>query len=174
MKTSSKIGLACAAALLLLGCLTLFFLAQPSKATAEELIRKSLQEAEAGAKRRSANAVMSAISEDFEAGPWNKKRLYVYLIQQMRNGRGVHYDVRINQPRILPSPRGNPNERVVISKMSAFYSDSGDDIWGSGPLTMVMRKESRPRLLVFSEPHWRIVGVASLPPLPSDMDLAGY
>lgn len=159
---------------MLLGGLTLFFLSQPPKATAEELIVKSLQDAESGAKRRSASAVIETISEQFQAGPWNKKRLYVYLIQQMKNGRGVHYDVRINAPRILPSPKGNPDERIVISKMSAFYTDSGDDIWGSGPLTMIMRKESRTRLLLFQEPRWRIVGVANLPPMPSDMDLASF
>ncbi len=174
MKTSSKIGLACATALLLLGGLTLFFLSQQQKGTPEELIEKSLQDAESGAKRRSASGVIASISEDFEAGPWNKKRLYVYLLQQMRNGRGVNYDVHINKPRILPSPKGIPDERVVISKMSAFYTETGDDIWGSGPLTMIMRKESRTHWLIFSEPYWRIVGVANIPPLPSDMDLAGY
>lgn len=174
MKTSSKITLALAAALMLLGGLTLFFLSQPPKVTAEELIVRSLEDAEAGAKRRSASAVIESISENFQAGPWNKKRLYIYLVQQMKNGRGINYDVRINKPRILPSPKGNPDERIVISKMSAFYTDSGDDIWGSGPLTLIMRKETRTRWLLFSEPRWRIVGVANIPPLPTDMDLAAF
>lgn len=173
MKTSSKIGLACAAALMLLGGLTLFFISRPPKIAPEILIAQSLQDAENAAKRRSANGVIETISEDFQAGPWNKKRLYVYLMQQFKNGRGVNYDVRVNAPRVLPSPKGNPDERVVISRMSAFYTDSGDDIWGSGPLTMIMRKESRARLIFFEEPRWRIVGVANIPPLPSDMDLAG-
>lgn len=134
--------------------------------TPEQAIAQTLQDAEEAARRGQVSGVMEAVSDDFQAGPWNKARLRLILSRSLAQGRGTDYDVRINAPRILSSPKNRPDERVVISKMSAFYSGSGDDIWGSGPLTLVMRKESRPRLWVLREPRWRIVSVANVPPIP--------
>ena len=168
MKRSSWIGLIVAALLLGAGVF-LFVSRQGAARTPNELIRASLNDAEVAAKSRSVNDVMAIISEDFQAGMWNKARLRLTLMRSMRDGRGVDYDVRVNAPRILPSPRGNPDERIVITRLSAFYSDGGEDIWGSGPLTLVMRKESRRRYLFFPEPYWRIVSVANITPTPLDL-----
>lgn len=165
MRTSSKVGLGIALLMLLVGGVWLLLPRAPSY-TPEQLITQSLRDAEEAARRRSASGVMEVVSEDFRSGPWNKKRLQLMVIRSMSQGRGVDYNARVNAPRILPSPRGNPDERLVVSKLSVFYSSTGEDIWGTGPLTFVMRKEERRRWLVFSEPRWRIVAIASLPPIP--------
>ena len=164
MQKSSKIGLGAALALLIVGVMLFVFSREPS-ATPDTLIRQTLKDAESGAKAHDANQIMGAVSEDFHAGLWNKKRLYLQVLRSMRDGRGTDYDARVNEPRILPSPKGNPNERLVFSQLSVFDSGSGGDLWGSGNLTLVMRKESRPRLLFFREPYWRVVSVANLPPM---------
>ncbi|GAB4464687.1 MAG: hypothetical protein OHK0029_34870 [Armatimonadaceae bacterium] len=173
MKTSSKVVLSIAILLLLTGGVFLFWVMRPAEPPAEQLIREALTKAEEAAKRRQPAQVIEVISEDFQAGMWNKKRLYVYLLRAMRQGRGMDYDVRINSPRILPAAKDKPNQRVVISRMSAFYSGSGEDIWGSGPLTLVMRRETCRKWLILEEPCWRIVSVANVPPLPAE-DLGGF
>jgi len=171
MKRSSKIALL--VALLFVGAGVLWIMAASgSPKTPEELITKSLSDAETGAKRRHPAEVMEVISNTFQAGMWNKDRLRLVLVRSMQQGRGVDYDVRVNLPRILPSPAGKPNERIVISRLSAFYTGTGEYIWGSGPLTLVMRKESRRKWLFFSEPRWRIVSVANVPPVPGEVDLS--
>lgn len=132
----------------------------------ETLIARSLQDAEDGARRRSVSQVMDVISEDFNSGGLNRDRLRLLVARSVRQGRGVNYDAHVNAPRILPSPKGDPDQRLVITKMSVFYTGTGEDIWKSEAMTLVMRKESRRRWLVFEEPYWRIVSVANLPPLP--------
>lgn len=170
MKTGSKFVLIAAALMLMIGGGFLVFTGQSRPVPPEQLIRASLQDAELAAKNRNANGVIEVISDDFKAGVWDKKRLYAYLLRAFRQSRGTNYNVRVNEPRILPSSRGNADERLVISKMSAFYAESGEDIWGSGPLTMVMRKEARRKWLVFEEPRWRIIGIAGMPLLPEGAD----
>jgi hypothetical protein len=165
MKTSSKIALVAATLLIGLG-IFITLGTRRTEATPEQLIQQSLQDAENAARNRNASGVIEVISNDFQAGMWNKDRLRLMVIRSIQSGRGVDYNVRVNAPRILPSPKGDADQRIVISKMTAFYSGSGEDIWGSGPLTMVMRKESRPKWLVFSEPRWRIVSLANVPPMP--------
>lgn len=159
--------------LLSIGIAVLFVALSPPKISAEQGIRQSLQEAEDAGKARNANRVMNVISEDFQAGMWNKKRLYIYLLRAMRQGRGMDYDVHVNKPRILPAAKDKPTQRVVISKVSAFYTGTGEDIWGSGAMTLVMRQETRRKWIFFEEPVWRIVSIANIPPLPAE-DLAGY
>lgn len=165
MKRSSKVALGIAVLSILLGVFFWIGASAPNP-TPEEAIAQTLSDAENAARRGQVSGVMDAVSDDFQAGPWNKARLRLILSRSLSQGRGTDYDVRINAPRILPSPKNREDERVVISRMAAFYSGTGEDIWGSGPLTLVMRKESRPRLLLFSEPRWRIVSVANIPPLP--------
>jgi len=165
MKPSSWVGLALAAVLLIVGIVA-YFLPSASPETSETLIRQSLRDAESAAKARRVADVMEVISDDFQAGLWNKARLRLTLVRSLRNGRGVEYDVHVNEPRILPSPKGNLGERLVITRFSAFYSGSGEDIWGSDLLTLVMRQETRRRYLFFTRPRWRIVSVVNAPPVP--------
>jgi hypothetical protein len=169
VKRSSKIALFVALLLVGVGVFWILGTAGPRK-TPDELIRESLADAETAAKRRSPAGVMEVVSDSFQSGVWNKDRLRLMLARSIQQGRGIDYDVRINAPRILPSPNGNPDERIVISRLSAFYTGTGEDIWGSGPLTLVMRKETRRKWIFFSEPRWRIVSVANVPPLPGDAD----
>lgn len=165
MRTSSKIGIAVAALLLAAGLFLAYVRALPQP-TPEQAIRKTLQDAEEAAKARRSRDVMETVSDSFRAGPLTKKLLNLQLMRGMQNGRGVSYDVHVNEPKILPSPKGNPDERLVITRFAVFYSGSGDDIWNADQVTLVMRKESRRKWLFFEEPRWRVVSVANLPPLP--------
>jgi hypothetical protein len=162
MRLSSKFGLIGATLLILIG--TLLYLGRVPDVPAEELIRQSLRDAETGARNHSTHQIMEVISDDFRAGMWDKRRLYLQVLHSLRDARGTDYDTHLAAPRILPSPKGDSNQRLVLTRLSIFESGSSDDIWGSGDLTLVMRKESRPRLLFFREPYWRIVSVANLPP----------
>jgi hypothetical protein len=172
MKRSSKIALFVALLLVSVGIFWIAGTIGPRK-TPDELIQESLADAETAAKHRNPAGTMEVISAKFQSGMWNKDRLRLVLARSMQQGRGVDYDVRVNAPRIFPSPTGNPDERIVISRLSAFYTGTGEDIWGSGPLTLVMRKEAQRKWLFFSEPRWRIVSVANVPPLPGDADASG-
>lgn len=172
MRTSSKIGIFTGALVLLLG-LFLAFRSQITPPTPEMLIRQSLKDAEEAAKRRDARGVMEVISEEFRAGPLNRKVLNLQLIRAMRNSRGVNYDVHVTEPRILPSPNGKPDERLVISRFAVFYEATGDDIWKAEPVTLVMRREWQRRWFLLREPRWRVVSVANMPPLPGIGDEDG-
>jgi hypothetical protein len=162
MKTTSKIILGIAALLFFVGGFLLWRLQSAPKLTAEQRITESLQDAEDAAKRHSVGGVMEAVSDDFKAGDVNKQRLRLLLSRSFQNGRGIDYDVHVNAPRILPSPKKDPKERLVFTKASVFFADTGDDIWGSNPITLVMREEQQTRWLFLREPRWRIVAVGEL------------
>ena len=132
----------------------------------ETLIQQSLNDAEEAAKRRDARGVMDVVSDSFRAGPLTRKTLNLQLLRAFQSGRGVNYDVQVNRPQILPSPNGRADERLVVSRFAVFYAASGDDIWSTEPVTLVMRQEWRRKWLLFREPRWRVVSVANLPPLP--------
>jgi hypothetical protein len=165
MRNSSKIGLVIAVLLLVVGGV-LFLLGRGDNLTPEQRITQSLSDVQEAAKRRSVSGVMDVISDDFSYSGWNKARLRLLVSRSIGQSRGIDYDARVNAPRILPSSTGNPDERMVVSKLAVFYSGSGEDIWGTGPLTFVMRKETARKWLVFREPRWRIVGVATGIALP--------
>lgn len=172
MKTSSKIMLALAVLLVVAG--GFLFAVQGEKPTPDALIRQSLSEAENAARRGSAGGVMDSVSDDFKSGPWDKTKLRLLLARSLKAGKGTDYNVRVNAPRIMPSPKGKPDERLVTTQFSAFYSDNGENIFGTGPVVMVMRQETERKWLFFREPKWRIVSIVNAPPiLGSDPNDAG-
>ena len=172
MKTSSKISLA-VALVLLFGGGFLWFALGGEKPTPDALIRQSLSDAEDAARRGYAGGVMDSVSDDFNSGGWDKTKLRLLLARTLKSGRGTNYNVRVNAPRIMPSPKGNQNERLVTTQFSAFYNDSGESIFGSGPVVLVMREETERKWLFFREPKWRIVAVPNLPGLPGMDSLSG-
>ena len=166
MKTSSKIALFAAVILLLLGGMLWFFGNNADPPTPEQRIVQTLHDAEVAAKRGSVNGVMDTISSNFQAGIWDYRRLKLYLIRTLSQGRGANYDVHLNQPLIQPL-KGRKDERLVTTRFAAFDSGTGADIYKTNePLILVMREESRTHWLIFREPYWRVVGVANLPVLP--------
>lgn len=173
MKRSSKIGLILAGIFLLTAGLLLFSGARGPKPTPEMRIAEALSDAEEGARRRRVSDVMEVVSKDFRAGSLNRDRLRLLLMRSLNQGRGVRYDVQVTKPRIFPSPKGRANERLVVSRFSVFFTDSGDSIWGTDSVTLVMREETRRKWLFFQEPHWRIVSIANLPPIPGGDDSGG-
>ena len=165
MKTSSKITLIVAALLLFAG--GFFWLtSRGPEPTPDTQITETLKNAEDAARRGSVGGVMSGVSDDFKSGAWNKTRLRLLLARTLRNGRGTDYNVHVNIPRIMPSPKGNANERLVTTQFSAFYSDNNENIFGSGPVVLVMRKETERKWVFFREPKWRIVSVVNMALVP--------
>lgn len=167
MQNRSKIGLLVAALVFLLGVGGIL-IGRQKAVPPETLIRQSLNEVEAAAKRGDTNGVMKIVSEDFRAGMFTKKALSLRLLQAFRNGRGVDYDVHVNQPQILASPKGKTNERLVISQFAVLYAATGDDIYNTTPVTLVMREEFKRKWLFFKEPVWRVVSVVGVMPLPDE------
>jgi hypothetical protein len=170
-----RYAIAALAVLLLAAGLFLAYVRGRTPPAPEVLIRQSLKDVEAAARAHNPRGVIEVVSDSFRAGPLTRKTLNLQLVRAMQNGRGTNYDVHVNEPRILPSPTGDPDQRLVITQAAVFFTGSGEDIWSANPMTLVMRKESRRKWLFFHEPRWRIVGIANLPPLPGvgDDDGAG-
>ena len=142
------------------------WLAAPHPAASPELqIAEALQDASDAAKRGSVDGVMEVVSDDFKSGVLTKQRLRLLLMRSQQSARGVNYDVKVTPPRILPAGE-KPDERVVMSRLAVFDAVGGDTYWGADGLTFVMRKEKRRRFLFFTEPRWRVISVANLPPFP--------
>ena len=174
MRRSSWVGLGVALVLLLAGA-GWFLLREGTPPTPEQLITESLNDAEQAARKRNLSGVMEIVSRDFRAGGGlNRDRLRILLLRALNQSRGVDYGVQVAAPRIFPSPQGEKDKRLVVSRLSVFYNESGETIWGSNePMVFVMREETRRKLLFLKEPRWRIVGVANLPPIPGGDDSSG-
>jgi hypothetical protein len=134
--------------------------------TADEQIRLALADAQDAARRGNVGELMDLVSGDFKSGLLNKDRLRLVLNRSKASSRGVDYDVRMNAPQILPARADKPDERVVMGRFAVFDAMGGDTYWKADSLTLVMRRETRRHNLIFSEPRWRVVSVANLPPLP--------
>ena len=165
MKTSSKITLAVAALLLFAGGF-FWIMNRGPEPTPDALITQTLKDAEEAARHGSVGGVMDGVSDDFKSGAWDKTRLRLLLARTLRNGRGTDYDVHVNIPRIMASPKGNADERLVTTQFAAFYSDNNENIFGSGPVVLVMRKETERKWLFFRAPKWRIVSVVNMALVP--------
>ena len=166
MTKLSRIALMIAAVLLLISG-SLYIANRPIEKSPDVLIGEALDDAAAAARKGDTGAFMDVVSDDFRSGSWNKARLRLLLNRTLNEGRGVNYDVHVNAPRIQPSPRGRPNERLVITRFAAFYTGPNEDIYKTNDAVMlIMRAETRRRALVLSEPRWRIVSILNLPALP--------
>lgn len=165
-KVSKIVAALCVLLLLVAG---IWSLAPRPAATPDLQIAASLQEAADAAQAGKVSVLMNLISDDFKSGMMNKSRMQLLLARARNGGRGVKYDVKVMPPKILPSADGDPNQRVVFTSASVL-GDGDETLWGGNQLTLVMRKETRRHNLLFIEPHWRVISIANLPPLPGEGD----
>lgn len=165
MSKISKLVLALSALLLVIA--GVWALAPHPAETPELQIADSLQEAADFAQAGKVSAMMDLISDDFKSGMLTKARMRLLLTRAHNSGRGMHYDVKVTPPKVLPSADNDPNQRVVFTAASVL-GDGSEMLWGGNQLTLVMRKESRRHNLLFTEPHWRVVSIANMPPLPGE------
>ncbi len=166
MEKSSRVALVLAVVFLLIG--GIFYIANdiPDK-TPEALIQESLADAQKAAQRGDVGGIMDIVSDDFRSGAWNRTTLRLLLARTLRDSRGMDYSVRVNAPKIQPSPNGRLDERLVLTQFAAFSPQTGDDYYKSkGGVMLIMRAEKRRRLLFFTEPRWRIVSILNMAALP--------
>lgn len=163
-KVSKIVLVICALLLVVAG---IWSLAPRPAATPELQIAESLQEAADYAQAGRVSSMMDLISNDFKSGMMNRARMQLLLTQAKRSGQGVRYDVKVAPPRVLPSADGNPDQRVVFTAASVL-GDGSETLWGGNQLTLVMRKETRRHNLIYTEPHWRVISIANMPPLPGE------
>lgn len=174
VKTSSKVALI-AAFFLLIGGGLLWLANNYRIATPDQLITQTLKDAEDAARRGSVNGVMDTISDDFSAGGLDKAKVKLLLLKTMGQSRSSDYSVAIHPPKIMLSPKGRPDERLVTTQFAAFNPDTGEDIYRtSEPPVLLMRQETRRKWLFFSEPYWRVAGVVNMPALPGSMSNGDY
>jgi hypothetical protein len=155
--------------LLLLVAAGIWSLAPRPAATPELQIAESLQEAADAAQAGRVSAMMDLISDDFKSGMLNKARMRLLLNNAKSSGRGVQYDVKVTPPKVLESADKDPKQRIVFTSASVL-GDGSETLWGGNQLTLVMRQESRRRNVLFTEPHWRVISIANMPPLPGEAE----
>ena len=164
MKRSSWVALV-AAVLLLGGSGVLLVVRGGKRPTPEQLIRQSLRDVEEAGRKRSVGGVMSAVSKDYkDAAGFNKDRLRLLLARAVQDTQNRTFDVRVT-PRNISFLPGNRDQATVVVQTAVVDTQNGETIWGGDQLiTLVMRRESRRKWLVFSDDVWRVVGAANLPP----------
>jgi hypothetical protein len=143
-----------------------WLLAPRPRLSIDAQIAQSLRDAEEAARRGDVNGVLDAVSDDFSAGMLTKPRLRLLLLRARQSARGVDYEIQVNPPQILPARADRPQERVVISRFTAFDGISGASYWATESLTLMMRVERRSSWMPWAGECWRIVGVPNLPPIP--------
>jgi hypothetical protein len=167
MRVTSWRVLAASAALALLGGGAALW-PRPENLSPEQGIARAIEGAEEAARRGSVEGILEYVADDFKSGMLDKARLRLLLMRASKNSRGVDYDVRFNAPRFLPADPKTPDQRTVISRFAAFEAVGGETLWGTEGVMLVMRKETRRKWLVFSEPVWRVASCPALPPLPGE------
>jgi hypothetical protein len=155
--------------LLLLVAAGIWSLAPRPAATPELQIAESLQEAADAAQAGRVSAMMDLISDDFKSGMLNKARMRLLLNNAKSSGRGMQYDVKVTPPKVLESADKDPKQRIVFTSASVL-GDGSETLWGGNQLTLVMRQENRRRNVLFTEPHWRVISIANMPPLPGEAE----
>ena len=164
MKKRSRFALA--AALLLFAAAAFLVLGQRSQPRPETLIREAFQQAEEAAKKRDTAGVMRIVSDDYkDASNLNKEKLRTQLTRAYLLTREVKFDVQVRAPQVSLS-KEKPDEALVMTTVTVINTDTNEALWGGMPLTVVMRRETGRRWLIFPEDRWRIVSVANLPALP--------
>jgi ketosteroid isomerase-like protein len=160
--------------LLLLAAAGVLLLGRRDPPPTETLIRATLEEAAEAARRRDVSGVMATVSGDYKDSNFNKDRLRLVLARAMRDAAasGIRYDITM-AVRHIALTKEKPDTATVIAVVSVYNTASRDIIWGGQPITLVMRRETARRWLVFPEDRWRIASVVNLPPLPGFGDGAG-
>lgn len=153
MKRATWIAIAGAAVLLVL-LLVLWRVATLPTVSESQQVRDRLEEIRLAVERRDLNAIMDALSNDFDAFGYSPERLRIEIASAFR--RGIKPHVQYTPPVVNILGR----EATVNTRVEVWWEDMGQ-ISRHEPtdVQLLMRKEAARKWLVIPTEKWRIVKV---------------
>ncbi|MER3474750.1 MAG: hypothetical protein C4335_12135 [Armatimonadota bacterium] len=153
MKRSTWLAIA-GAGLLLAVLLVLWRVASTPAPPEDQQVRQRLEEIRLAVERRDLNAIMDAISNDFEAFGYSPDRLRLEIASAFR--RGVKPHVRYTNPSINVIGK----EATVNLRVEVWWEDRGlVSRHEPTDIQVYLRKEPARKWLVIPDEKWRVVDV---------------
>jgi hypothetical protein len=156
MKTSTKLALS-GAVVLLAALLVMWRIAATPATPEEQVVRNRIEEIRLAIEGRDVNAIMDAISSDFDAFGYSPERLRIEIASAFR--RGIRPHLRYTTPVINIIGK----EATVSMRVEVWWEDQGL-ISRHEPtdIQLKLRKEPARKWLVFPTEKWRVVDVEGI------------
>ncbi len=153
MKRSTWLALS-GAAVILAGLLVLWRMAVTPVPPEDQQVRDRLEEIRLAVEQRDLNAIMDAISQDFDAFGYSPDRLRIEIASAFR--RGIKPHLRYSNPSVnIIGKEASVNVRVEV-----WWEDQGS-VSRHEPtdIQVYLRKEPARKWLVIPTEKWRVVDV---------------
>jgi len=156
MKTSTKLALS-GAVVLLAALLVMWRIAAPPATPEEQVVRNRIEEIRLAIEGRDVNAIMDAISSDFDAFGYSPERLRIEIASAFR--RGIRPHLRYTTPVINIIGK----EATVSMRVEVWWEDQGLlSRHEPTDIQLKLRKEPARKWLVFPTEKWRVVDVEGI------------
>jgi hypothetical protein len=156
MKTSTKLALS-GAVVLLAALLVMWRIAATPATPEEQVVRNRIEEIRLAIEGRDVNAIMDAISSDFDAFGYSPERLRIEIASAFR--RGIRPHLRYTTPVINIIGK----EATVSMRVEVWWEDQGLlSRHEPTDIQLKLRKEPARKWLVFPTEKWRVVDVEGI------------
>ncbi|MCL6475273.1 MAG: hypothetical protein K6U75_09505 [Firmicutes bacterium] len=156
MKTSTKLALL-GAMVLLAALLVMWRIAATPVTPEEQVLRNRLEDIRLAIEGRDVNAIMDAISSEFNAFGYSRDRLRIEIASAFR--RGVRPHLRYTTPVINIIGK----EATVNMRVEVWWEDQGLlSRHEPTDIQLKLRKEPARQWLVFPTEKWRVVDVEGI------------
>jgi hypothetical protein len=156
MKTSTKLALS-GAVVLLAALLVMWRIAATPATPEEQVVRNRIEEIRLAIEGRDVNAIMDAISSDFDAFGYSPERLRIEIASAFR--RGIRPHLRYTTPVINIIGK----EATVSMRVEVWWEDQGLlSRHEPADIQLKLRKEPARKWLVFPTEKWRVVDVEGI------------
>jgi len=156
MKTSTKLALS-GAVVLLAALLVMWRIAATPAPPEEQVVRNRIEEIRLAIEGRDVNAIMDAISSDFDAFGYSPERLRIEIASAFR--RGIRPHLRYTTPVINIIGK----EATVSMRVEVWWEDQGLlSRHEPTDIQLKLRKEPARKWLVFPTEKWRVVDVEGI------------
>jgi hypothetical protein len=156
MKTSTKLALS-GAVVLLAALLVMWRIAATPATPEEQVVRNRIEEIRLAIEGRDVNAIMDAISSDFDAFGYSPERLRIEIASAFR--RGIRPHLRYTTPVINIVGK----EATVSMRVEVWWEDQGLlSRHEPTDIQLKLRKEPARKWLVFPTEKWRVVDVEGI------------
>ncbi len=156
MKTSTKLALS-GAVVLLAALLVMWRIAATPVTPEEQVVRNRIEEIRLAIEGRDVNAIMDAISSDFDAFGYSPERLRIEIASAFR--RGIRPHIRYTTPVINIIGK----EATVSMRAEAWWEEQGlISRHEPADIQLKLRKEPARKWLVFPTEKWRVVDVEGI------------